>query len=119
MKWLAATLALLASTSALVGWIYLRDRDPNAWHAARPQLAQGDAEAVLLGLQGWHCKSGCAVEQVRPGPDGLWFARLNIRWQPRCVEIDLGDFGIRQAGGFWGVRYVDCWPSASRSIQAG
>ena len=40
MRWLLLTLALLASSAGLLGWIYLRDRDmaaPAAASAAAPR----------------------------------------------------------------------------------
>ncbi len=38
MRWLYITIALLAASACLVGWIYLRDRDTN-WRPPERHLA--------------------------------------------------------------------------------
>ncbi len=38
MRWLLVTIALLAASACLVGWVYLRDRDTN-WRPPERHLA--------------------------------------------------------------------------------
>ncbi len=46
MRWLAVTLALLAASAALLGGIYLRDRD-TSWLPPPRTAADFDAQVVL------------------------------------------------------------------------
>jgi len=110
MRWLAVTVGLLAATGALLAGIYVRDRNPNAWHPPAQQLARGDAEGVLLGIMGWHCPHGCRVETVTPLAQGRWFARLEVHWRAVCVEIEPRRFSIapRTLTGFTGVLFSGC-----------
>jgi hypothetical protein len=39
MRWLLITIALLATSACLLGWIYLRDRDPDWRPPSEGQLA--------------------------------------------------------------------------------
>lgn len=41
MRWLLVTIALLAASACLVGWIYLRDRGDTNWRPPERHLAPG------------------------------------------------------------------------------
>ncbi len=107
VRWLAVTLALVAATGALLGGMYLRDRRPGAWHPPSAFAARADAESLLSALNGGRC-GGCAVTRLRPASSGLWFARLRIEDQVRCVRIDPDRFAMTPESGLVGMEVVAC-----------
>lgn len=110
MRWLFATLGLLAATAGLAAWIYLRDRNPNAWHPPESQLARYDAQTVLAATQEWPCGSTCFITRLRPeGASQRWFLRIKFPWGPRCSEFDPQTFAFIH-GQLVGVRSVPCVP---------
>ena len=98
MRWLGVTVALLAATLALVGWVYLRDRDTANWRPPEAQAVHVDARVALAALEGPECPRGCrarVLSRVRPE---YWLVRITLRGRPRCLQIDLDAFAIGQYG---------------------
>jgi hypothetical protein len=93
MRWFFITLALLACSAGLGGWVYLRDRDTN-WQPTEPQLAYAAAEGALGKLGGEGCSVGCSAKALsRLAPDS-WLARITVKGKTRCVQIDLLAFTV-------------------------
>jgi hypothetical protein len=107
MRWLAATLALLAAGAALVAGIYLRDRS-SAWRLPPRQAAQVDAQKVLMFIAGPGCGSRCSYRVVsHPRPDH-WLALIVDRSRPHCVDINVQTFAISAEQGMSGMERIDC-----------
>ncbi|HEX3691132.1 MAG TPA: hypothetical protein VHV28_15640 [Solirubrobacteraceae bacterium] len=107
MKWLAATLALLAASAALVGGIFLRDRS-SSWRLPPRQAAQVDALKVLNFIAGPGCGSRCSYRVVsHPRPDH-WLALIVDRSRPHCVDINVQTFAISPQNGMSGMQRIGC-----------
>ncbi len=116
MRWLAATLALLTASAALVVGIYLRDRS-TAWRLPPRQAAQVDALKVLNFIAGPGCGSACSYRVVaHPRPDH-WLALIVDRSRPHCVDINVQTFAISAERGMSGMERISCdqVPGAPRS----
>jgi hypothetical protein len=108
MRWLAATVGLLAASAVLVLGIYLRDRDPAGWLPAPRTAANSDAKAVMAGLGGPECGRRCSYRLLgNPKPDH-WLAQIVDRSRAECVDINLRTFGASDAHGLSGVALIDC-----------
>lgn len=108
MRWLAATLVLLAATASLGAWIYLRDRQPNTWHPPERQLVDYDAHVVLSMIEGYHCAHGCAVTGLGRYRPGVWLVHMRLPTRRQCAEITLDRFTFSPQHGLTGVRFVGC-----------
>jgi hypothetical protein len=107
MRWLYATITLLAMSVSLGSWVYLRDRDTN-WQPPEPRLARTDAKIALnYALRGDPCRSGCWDEVLDQTCSGDWLVRLTIRHRPRCLLIDVHTFTLSEHG-LSGVRLSRC-----------
>lgn len=93
MRWFFLTLALLACSAGLLGWVYLRDRDTH-WRPPEPQLASAAAEGALSELGGAGCSAGCSAEVLANPAPHRWLARITVRGRTRCVQIDLRIFSL-------------------------
>jgi hypothetical protein len=107
MRWLLVTLALLASSAGLLGWIYLRDRDTH-WQPSEPQLAYAAAEGTLSELGGAGCNVGCSAEVLTNPAPHRWLARITVKGEARCVQIDLQTFTVDGPHGLGGVEPSRC-----------
>jgi hypothetical protein len=106
MRWLYLTIALLASSACLVGWIYLRDRDTN-WLPPQPserQRALADASTTLVVLNEGDCHSDCRIELLGHTQPDHWLVRINVKGRSHCLQIDLDTFLASQKHGLYGVQ---------------
>lgn len=108
MKWLAATLALIIASTALVGGIYFRDRDTSGFLSAPQVAANADARAVMFGIAGTDCGRRCSYRLLGSTKPDHWLAQIVDRSRTECVEIDLRTFGLSDVHGISGVAMVDC-----------
>lgn len=107
MRWLAATLALLTASAALVVGIYLRDRS-TSWRLPPRQAAQVDALKVLNFIAGPGCGRTCSSRVVaHPRPDH-WWALIVDRSRPHCVDINVQTFSISPERGMSGMERISC-----------
>ena len=113
MRWLAATLALMAASAAIVVAIYFRDRDTSGFLPAPRTAANADARAVMYGLGGTNCGRRCSYRLLGPTKPDHWAAQIVDRARTECVEIDLKSFGTSIAHGLSGVSLIDCEAAAS------
>jgi hypothetical protein len=106
MRWLAATLALLCASAALVAGIYFRDRDPSSWLPPPRTAATLDVKTILLAI---HCPAGvCSYRLVsNPRPDH-WVARIFNGTTTQCFDIDLLAFDVTETHGVTGATLVGC-----------
>jgi hypothetical protein len=108
MRWLAATICLLAVVAAVAAWVYVRD-----WHSARPDAA-GRASALIYGKRAFCCGEGrrrcgsCRVEVLDTDGARHWRLRVTRPVGTRCFWIDLDTFGPGADAGFTGIRPVAC-----------
>lgn len=107
MKWLAVTLALLGASAALLGAIYLRDRD-TSWRPPPRTAADFDARMVLTYVAGPDCGTRCSYKLLANPRDNHWLARIVDRSRAECVDIDLDRFGINESHGIAGIVMVNC-----------
>ncbi len=107
MKWLLATIVLLAASASLIGWIYLRDRDTN-WHPPGQRLASTDAILALSELRGGRCRFGCQASQLDPASSHRWLVHAILRGRYRCLQIDVNTFTVNGPHGLYGVRTGRC-----------
>jgi hypothetical protein len=107
MRWLLATLALLACSAGLLGWVYLRDRDTH-WQPTELQLAYAAAESTLSELGGAGCSAGCSSDVLANPAPHRWIARITVRGRTRCMQIDLQAFGTNGPHGLTGVKPSRC-----------
>lgn len=104
MRWLAATIGLLAASLALVSGIYLRDRDPH-WLPPQRKMAAYDARTMLLQL---HCGHVCSYRVLgNPHPDH-WTVRVEDGIATECFDIDVVQFETTVSRGVSGVTTVGC-----------
>ncbi len=106
MRWLAATVGLLAASVVLIAGIYLRDRDPSHWLPPQRNVARYDAETILLALRCGHLCSYTLMSNPRPNH---WVARIDkLGATVDCFDIDVTSFDISGASGVSGARVVRC-----------
>jgi hypothetical protein len=108
MKWLAATLALIAATAAVLAGIYFRDRDTSGFLPAPRTAADADARAVMFGIGGTDCGRRCSYRLLGSTKPDHWLAQIVDRSRTECVEIDLKTFGLSDVHGISGVAMIDC-----------
>lgn len=116
MRWLAATILLLAATAAFSGVIYARDLVPGAWHPPAGGLAAADARAVYRLLTGGHCHGRCGVSDVRRIAGARWSATLRLGATVRCADIDVDTFGHDGRAGVRGASVEVC-PGSGESVR--
>jgi hypothetical protein len=97
MRWLYLTIALLASSACLVGWIYLRDRDTN-WQPSEAQLAHADAAKILSSLRDPDCHPRCAAKLLGSTQPHLWLLSVTMGGRTRCLQIDVATFRVAPGG---------------------
>jgi hypothetical protein len=107
MKWLAATIVLLAASAALVLGIFLRDRD-TAWQPPPRAAANFDAMRVMTYVAGPTCGTRCSYEVLANPRANHWLARIVDRSRAECVDIDVDSFDVSGAHGISGIRVIDC-----------
>jgi hypothetical protein len=106
VRWLAATLALLVASAALVLGVYLRDRDPANWLPPQRVAAAQDAVTIMRVIA---CPSAiCSYRLVGNPRPNHWLARVSIGPMRVCFDIDLLAFDVTAAHGFTGARAVRC-----------
>lgn len=112
MRWLAATLALLTASAALVVGIYLRDRS-TSWRLPPRQAAQADAHMMLLNIAGPYCGARCSYRMIGHPQADHWVARIVDRSHPpRCVDINIQKFDVSSEHGVSGIKLVSCAATA-------
>jgi len=106
MRWLAATLALLGASAALVVAVYLRDRDPSDWLPPPRVAASQDAVTIMREIR---CPSALCAYQVAAGarPDH-WMTRISIGSAVKCFAINLLAFDVTATHGLTGTSPVPC-----------
>jgi hypothetical protein len=107
MKWLGVTLALLGASAALVGVIYLRDRDPSDWLPPGPTVAHHDALAIAAAIGGT-CPRECIVQALGHPRTDHWTERIEIPSATECVDINVRTFATDDVHGVSGVTRVGC-----------
>jgi len=107
MRWLLATIVLLAASAGLAGWIYLRDRDTN-WRLPGEQLARTDAVLAISELGGGRCLSDCEATQLDPASSHRWLVHAILRGRHACLQIDVNTFTVDGPHGLYGVRAGHC-----------
>jgi hypothetical protein len=108
MRWFGVTVALLAASALLVAWIYLRDRHTSNWQPSQAALAHADAATVLAALQGYHCHRGCTFKLLGHSRGPHWLARINLRSDSRCFDIDVKAFAFSPQQGLSGIEQISC-----------
>lgn len=108
MRWLGVTIGLLAASLSLVAWVYLRDRDTSGWRPPERPIALADATAALAAFAGRGCHSNCAAELLERRQPGRWLARITVRGQTQCLEIELDTFAVASRHGLSGVQPSRC-----------
>jgi hypothetical protein len=104
MRWLAATVGLLAASAALVAGVYLRDRDPH-WLPPQRKIATYDARTMLLQM---HCGHRCSYALVGNPRPYHWVARIDNGVGVECYDIDVISFDTSTSHGVSGVATVRC-----------
>jgi hypothetical protein len=94
MRWLAVTFALLGATVALVGGVYLRDRDTSDWLPPGRLVAHHDAMSIAAEMGGT-CPRDCDVRVLGHPRADHWTERITIRTMTACVDIDVRTFATR------------------------
>ncbi|HEY1716168.1 MAG TPA: hypothetical protein VGG07_24945 [Solirubrobacteraceae bacterium] len=113
MRWLAATVALLCASAALVGGVYLRDRDPSSWLPPPRVAANQDARTILLSIG---CpRAVCSYRLVANPSPYHWVARIFYGSGTACLDIDLLTFDVAAVHGFTGARPVPCSSARAHS----
>jgi hypothetical protein len=108
MRWLAVTIGLLAASLSLAAWVYLRDRDTSGWRGPERPIALADVTAALGAFGGRGCHSACAAKLLERRQSGRWLARITVRGQTQCLEIDLDTFASDSRHGLSGVQPSRC-----------
>jgi hypothetical protein len=105
MRWLAATVALLAASAGLVIGLYLRDRDPH-WLPPQRKIAAYDAQTMLLQM---HCgQPRCSYTLVANPRPFHWVARIDDGAGIRCYDINVISFDTTTSHGVSGIATVRC-----------
>lgn len=107
MRWLAATVAMLGASVAIVLGIYLRDRDPSNWLPPQRTVAHSDAMSLAAFLGGT-CPRECAVSLVDHPRADHWTERIEIPTTTICVDINVRTFETQHVAGISGVTSVAC-----------
>ncbi len=107
MKWLAATLALLAASAALVAAIYLRDRDTSNWLPPQRAMAHDDALSLAANIGGT-CPRDCTVRLLGHPRTDHWTERIEIPTATRCFDINVRTFATEDVHGLSGVTRIGC-----------
>ena len=108
MRWLAATILLLAATVALSGVIYARDLQPGAWRPPAGEAAASDAQAIARALSADGCATRCRVSDVRQITGSHWRATVRAGAVVRCAEIDVNTFAFTRRSGLHGATVAAC-----------
>jgi hypothetical protein len=108
MRWLSLTVALLTASVCLLGWVYLRDRDPSGWRPPEQSLARVDAARTLTMLGGPACHSACAAALLGRTQPHRWLVRVTVRGHQTCMQIDVSAFAVSREHGLVGVRPAGC-----------
>jgi hypothetical protein len=98
MRWLGLTVGLLGVSLCLLGWVYLRDREPSGWRPPEAQAARVDARIALAALEGPRCPHGCHAQVLGRVQPEYWLVRITLRGRPQCLQLDLDTFAIGQYG---------------------
>jgi len=106
MRWLAATVALLAACAGLVVWVYLRDRQTGDWRPPERELVRADAVSALTVLGGAGCGARCTAQVVGRVRPEVWLVRVTVRGRSQCLQIALDEFEVSERNGI-----VGGWPS--------
>lgn len=115
MRWLAATVALLAASAALIAWVYLRDRDTSGWQAQEAVLAGEDA-ARAIGYG--DCREDCAVRLLAQTGPHWWLVGVAAGGRRQCLEVDPNRFTISSSEGDTGVAPAHCHALAGSAAAA-
>jgi hypothetical protein len=107
MKWLAATVALVGASVALVLGIYFRDRDPGHWLPSQPRAAHLDAMAVAAEIGGT-CPRDCRVKLLGHPRANHWTERITVPTATECVDINVLTFATDETHGVAGVTAIRC-----------
>ena len=107
MRWLAATLVLLAASAALTLGIFLRDRD-TSWRPPPRAAANFDASWMMTYMAGPTCGKRCSYEVLANPRGNRWLARIVDRSRAECVDIDVNRFDVSGTHGISGIRVIDC-----------
>lgn len=107
MKWLAVTVALLGASAALVGGMYVRDRDPSGWLPPGPTIARHDAMSIAAAIGGT-CPRDCTVKLLAHPRTDHWTERIEIPAATECVDINVRTFDTNEVRGISGVTKVSC-----------
>jgi hypothetical protein len=106
MRWLAATVALLCASAALVAGIFLRDRDPSSWLPPPRTAATLDVKTILLAT---HCPAGvCSYRLVSNPRPNHWVASIFNGTSTHCFDINLRSFDVTETRGVTGATLVGC-----------
>jgi hypothetical protein len=106
MRWLAATVGLLAVSLALIAGIYVRDRNPSQWLPPQRNVAGYDAETILLDLR---CGHLCSYTLLGNPRRNHWVARIAMLGATvDCFDIDVTSFDITGTQGISGAHVVRC-----------
>ncbi len=108
MRWLGVTIGLLAASLSLAAWVYLRDRETSGWRPSERSIALADATTALAAFAGRDCHSHCGAELLERRQPGRWLARIGVRGQTQCLEIDLDTFAAGARYGLSGVHPSRC-----------
>jgi hypothetical protein len=108
MRWLGITIGLLAVSLSLIAWVYLRDRGTSQWRPSERAIASADATAVLAAIDGPGCHPDCAAELLGRRQSGRWLARITVRGQTQCLEIELDAFALGPEHALAGVQPSQC-----------
>jgi hypothetical protein len=115
MRWLLATIALLAASAGLLGWIYLRDRDTN-WRPPEQQLASADAILAISELGGGRCRDDCQAKQLESASSHRWLVHVILGERRQCLQIDLDTFTVDGPHGLTGVQSGRCPSHRRRAV---
>ncbi|MGZ4297284.1 MAG: hypothetical protein ACXVE4_08735 [Solirubrobacteraceae bacterium] len=115
MRWLAATLTLLAATFAVGLGLYLRDRVPSNWLPPQRTVAHSDAMS-LAAVLGGTCPRECKVRFIDHPRADHWTEWIETPSTTICVDINVRTFETAEVNGISGVTTVACEarPSADR-----
>lgn len=112
MRWFGVTIALLVASALLVIGIYVRDRHISNWRPSQAALAHHDAAVVLSALEGYHCHRGCSFKVLGHSRGSDWLARIRVRSDSRCFDIDVRAFAFSAQQGLSGIEQISCSTAA-------
>ncbi len=105
MRWLAATVALLAASAGLLAWVYLRDRDTSGWQAQEAALAREDAARAV---GGGSCRQDCRAGLLAQTGPHRWLVSVAFDGRRQCLEVDPNEFTVSSSEGDTGVAPARC-----------